>query len=49
MNTYFERIDRNERREDEWRLLDMALLQRRDHAFRRSMIATIFWILSTRP
>ena len=46
MSTYFERIDRNEQRDDEWRLLDIALLQRRDHVFRHNMIATIFWILS---
>jgi len=48
MNTYFERIDLNERREEEWRLLDIALLERRNHAFRRNMLATIFWILGTR-
>jgi len=49
MNTYFERIDCNQRREDEWRLLDIALLQRRNYAFHRSIIATIFWIFGTRP
>ncbi|MEI7772213.1 MAG: hypothetical protein WCI67_19630 [Chloroflexales bacterium] len=48
MNSYFERIDRNERREEEWRLLDIALLERRNHVFRRTMLATIFWILSAR-
>jgi hypothetical protein len=48
MNTYFERIDRNERREAEWRLLDNSLLLRRSHAFPRSIIATIFWVLGTR-
>jgi hypothetical protein len=49
MNTYFERIDHNERRESEWRLLHMALLQRRSYAFHRGIIATILWILGTRP
>jgi hypothetical protein len=48
MNTYFERIDHNERRESEWRLLDTSLLQRRNYAFHRSMIATILWLLGTR-
>ncbi|MEI7643569.1 MAG: hypothetical protein WCJ55_04590 [Chloroflexales bacterium] len=49
MSTYFEQIDRSAQREEEWRLLDIALLQRRNHIFHRSIIATIFWILSARP
>ena len=49
MNTYFERIDSNERREEEWRLLNSALMERRNHVFHHHTIDIILWILGFRP
>ncbi len=45
---YFEELYRREERDAEWRMLNVALRQRRGHAFHRNMFAAVFWILGIR-
>ncbi|NTW03765.1 MAG: hypothetical protein HGA19_21245 [Oscillochloris sp.] len=45
---YFEDMYHAQEREAEWRMLNSALRQRREHAFRRSFMATIFWVFGIR-
>jgi hypothetical protein len=46
--SYYENLYRAEQRESEWRLLEAALYERRSHAFRRSLVAAIFWTFGIR-
>jgi hypothetical protein len=45
---YFEDMYRAQEREAEWHLLNISLRHRRQHAFRRSLMATIFWVFGIR-
>lgn len=45
---YYEDLYRAEQRQTEWRMLNVALRQRRGHAFRRNLLAIAFWVLGIR-
>ncbi|NNJ10016.1 hypothetical protein EKD04_006730 [Chloroflexales bacterium ZM16-3] len=46
--SYYEDLYRADQRDAEWHMLNRALRQRRRHAFRRSLIAVVFWTLGIR-
>ncbi len=46
--SYYEDLYRADRRDAEWRMLNIALRQRRRHVFRRSLLAAVFWTLGIR-
>jgi hypothetical protein len=46
--SYYEDLYRAERREAEWRMLNVALAERRSYAFSRSLVAVAFWIFGIR-
>lgn len=47
-SNYYEDLYRAEQRQAEWRMLNIALRQRRGRAFRRGIFAAAFWVLGIR-
>ncbi|NTV63622.1 MAG: hypothetical protein HGA65_08815 [Oscillochloris sp.] len=45
---YFEDMYVAQQRETEWHLLNLSLSHRRQHAFPRGFLATIFWVFGFR-